>query len=441
MPRNWGGPSYPNAFVNFAHRPYNGRESAKSHVIDKEPDAGAARPVKTLKIVLNLGLAALLFWFLARYEQKMRTAAASRDSMSYWAAGKLLVHRQNPYSVADVQRLESGQGYAGKRPLMMRTPPWSVWMTLPEGVLNSYWAWVMWEALLLASLVTSMRISWRLYGDGPRPPKVFVLTGYIFAPVAACLAAGQVGMILLLGITAFFLLEKDHPFWAGAALLLPMAKPHIFMPIWLVLALWVLREKRWALLGGAAAAFLMANCIGLAFDPGIFGHYREMLHQQAIQNEFIPSLSGVIRALFFRRFFWVQFVPMGLGLLWSLWFYWKNRSMWNWPERGLTLLIACVLATPYSWMTDEVVVVPAILQGVLWLHRAKLGWGSRGVILIFVLLDSLLLLMLAARIPLTHASYFWSSVVWCCWYFYAKSFARPASEQQQSAPARAYTVG
>ena len=87
--------------------------------------------MRILKIVVNLSLGCVLVWFLATHEQKIRTAAAGRDSIQYWAAGKLLVHRQNPYSVQDVQTLESSQGYPEKRPLMLRTPPWSVWMTLP----------------------------------------------------------------------------------------------------------------------------------------------------------------------------------------------------------------------------------------------------------------------------------------------------------------------
>src|SRR5205823_10896923 len=107
-------------------------------------------------------------------------------------------------------------------------------------------------------------------------------------------------------------------------------------------------RKRLSLLAGVATAFLLACSIALASDPAIFQHYREMLHQQAIQNEFIPSLSGMIRVLFFRRFFWVQFVPMSLGLLWSAWFYWRNRTVWNWRRHGPALLIVSLLTTPYS---------------------------------------------------------------------------------------------
>jgi hypothetical protein len=382
--------------------------------------------MKTLKIVVNLALVCLLAWFLAAHEQKIRASVSGRDSIQYWAAGTLLVHSQNPYSVPSVLALERSQGYNSDRPLMLRTPPWSVWMVLPLGLLSAFWGWVAWLAILLGSLVISIRISWRMYGDRerPRPPNAFLLTGYLFAPVAACLVAGQMGMVLLLGIALFLLLEQDHPFLAGAALLIPLAKPHIFTLLWPILAVWIVTRKRWSLLGGFAAAFLLALSIAVALDPAIFQHYREMLQQQAIQHEFIPALSGMIRGIFFRRYFWVQFVPTGLGLLWSARFYWKNRQTWSWRGHGPALLVAALLTTPYSWMTDEVVLLPAILQGVVWVNRTKLKVTSQLVILLFVGLDLLLLLIVRAQVPPATGIYFWSSLVWFSWYWYAKGFSR-----------------
>jgi hypothetical protein len=202
-----------------------------------------------------------------------------------------------------------------------------------------------------------------------------------------------------------------------------MAKLHIFALLWPILAVWIIVRKRWSLLGGFTAAFLLANLIALAFDLAIFQHYREMLQQQAIQHEFIPALSGMIRGIFFRRFFWVQFVPTGLGLLWSAWYYWKNRQTWNWRHHGPALLVVSLLTTPYSWMTDEVVLLPAILQGVVWLNQAKLKVRSQLVILLFVCLDFLLLLIVKAQVAPATGIYFWSSLVWFSWYWYAKSFA------------------
>jgi len=379
--------------------------------------------MKTFRIVVNLALVGVLIWFLVAHEKTIRAGASKRDSIAYWAAGELLVHRQNPYSVPDVLELQRSQGYIGDKPLMMRPLPWSVWMFLPLGLLNVYWAWVVWTGILLASLVISVRICWRIYGDGTKTPAAFTLAAYLFAPVAGCLVGGAMGLVLLLGITLFLLLEKDRPFLAGAALLVPMAKPHIFALLWPILALWVVTRKKWPVLGGAAVALLLSTSVAIAFDPQIFQHYRQMMHQQAIQNEFIPALSGMIRVLFFRRFFWVQFLPLCLGFVWSARYYWENRLSWNWRVHGPAILVVSLLTTPYAWMTDEVVLLPAILQSVLWLNQAKLKVQSQLVILLLVCLNFLLLLILQAQVPPSTGIYFWSSLVWFSWYWYAKRFS------------------
>ena len=387
---------------------------------------------KPLKALVNLALLALLVWFLFSHKEKIRVSVSGRDSIAYWATGKLLVHLQNPYSQSTVLALEKGQGYRGEKPLMLRPLPWSTWMVLPLGLLNAYWAWVAWIAVLIASLVITIRVCWRMYGDGQSPPTVFLLAGYLFAPVAACLVAGQMGIVLLLGVVLFFLWEEEQPFLAGASLVIPFVKPHIFSLIWPILAVWVITRKKWSLLAGAVTALAFACLIALAFDPAIFQHYYEMLRQEGIQHQFIPALSGMLRLIFFRRLFWTQFVPLGLGLLWSAKYYWTNRKTWNWRQHGPALLVVAVLTTPYSWISDEVVVLPAILQGVVWMARVKLRARSQFVILLLVCLNLLVLVMVRFEVRPDTGMYFWSSLVWFSWYFYARRFR--GAPRLQNAP-------
>ena len=387
--------------------------------------------MKKFKLVLNICVGIGFIWFLVAHESTIRAGASKRDSIAYWAAGELLVHHQNPYSVPNALVLQRSQGYVGQKPLMMRPMPWSVWIFLPLGVLSVYWGWVVWTAILVACLVLSVRICWRLYGREPNPPAAFTLAAYLFAPVAGCLVGGAMGMVLLLGIALFLYLELDHPFWAGVALLIPMAKPHIFGLLWPILAVWVLTRRKWSILGGAATALAIASGLALTFDPQIFQHYRAMMHDQAIQNEFIPAFSGMMRALFFRRFFWVQFVPLALGFAWSAGYYWHNRQEWNWRAHGPAILVVSLLTTPYAWMTDEVVLLPAILQSVLWLHQEKLRVRSQLILLLFMCLNFLLLLILQAQVPPSTGIYFWSSLVWFGWYWYARSFSRSRKEARQ----------
>jgi hypothetical protein len=386
--------------------------------------------MKTLNLIIGLSLLAVLIWFLISHQQQIRSSVADRDSIAYWAAAKLLVHHQDPYAASSVLDLQQSQGYAADKPLVLRTPPWSLWMVLPLGLLDAYWAWVAWLAGLLAALILAMRISWRMYGDGPvRPPTVFLLAGYLFAPVPACLVAGQLGLVLLAGIVLFFFLEERHPFLAGALLLIPFAKPHLFSLLWPILAIWIATRRKWSMAAGFMLAFASACAIAWAFDPAVFWHYREMVRQASIQSEFIPALSGVVRLIFFRRFFWAQFLPLLAGLLWSARYYWKNRLAWSWKTHGSALLVVSVLTTPYAWMTDEAILLPAILQAVMWVYRRKasLTLQSQLAIFAFAGLDVLLLLVLRAKIPFSTGIYFWSSLVWAGWYGYAQRFRRSAA--------------
>lgn len=375
---------------------------------------------KVLKIAVAVILTALLGHVLATHSTAIRRNLAERDSIAYWTAGRLLIHHQNPYDVARVLELERQQGYGENKPLVLRTPPWSLFVILPLGFLNPFQAWTLWTSLSLASLLVAMRLCWKIYGDDTIPRNLFTLVGYSFAPVPACLVAGQMGLALLLGVVLFLWWERQHPFLAGATLILPFAKPHLLALFWFALFFWVVVRKRREIALGFAVALTAASGLALLFDPHVFEHYREMLYQASIGYEFIPALSGVLRLLFFRREFWVQFIPMVCGLVWWAWFLVRNRCAWNWRRHGPLLLVVSVLTTPYAWLTDEVVLLPAILQAAVWVYqtRATMKIGTRLALLTFILLDVLLLLILKSKIPFATGIYFWSSMVWFAWYVY-----------------------
>ena len=384
-------------------------------------------------MLVRVALAAILAYAFVSHWQYLHQNVGQRDSIQYWAAGRLFLHGQNPYDFDAVLELEKQQGYKENRPLVLRTPPWSLFMVLPLGLFDAFWAWALWTALSLGSLLLAMRLCWKMYGGSIVQRDVFWAVGYTFAPVPACLVAGQMGLVLLIGVVLFLWWEAEHPLAAGAALILPFAKPHLLVLFWVVVLLWVVaRNKRNTALG-FAIALAIVTATPWALHPTIFHDYRQMLHQASIGNEFIPALSGVLRLLFFRRWFWVQFIPMMLGLLWGLWFYFKNRSHWDWRRQGLPLMVVSVLTTPYSWLPDEVVLLPAVLWAavcILGLEKQhEMTLWTRLAIAIFAALDGLLLLILAAKIPFSGGIYFWSSLLWFAWYMYGQKHCRRRTSQ------------
>jgi hypothetical protein len=113
---------------------------------------------------------------------------------------------------------------------------------------------------------------------------------------------------------------------------------------------------------------------------------------------------------------------MSLGLIWCLRFFLRNSACWNWREHGPPLLVVSVLTTPYEWLSDETVLLPAVLQAAAFVYASRndLKIRTKLALIIFALLDLLLLLILKSKIPFSTGIYFWSSLVWFFWYFQAR---------------------
>jgi hypothetical protein len=88
-----------------------------------------------------------------------------------------------------------------------------------------------------------------------------------------------------------------------------------------------------------------------------------------------------------------------------------------------------LIQVPYAWLTDETVLLPAILQGVAFVYqtRANMKITTRLLLTVFALLDGLLLLILRFKIPFSTGIYFWSSLVCFLWYLYASRRAEVRS--------------
>src|SRR5689334_18333782 len=98
-----------------------------------------------IAVILTVGVT----YFVVLRSAEVRKNVAVRDSLAYWAAAQLLVTHQNPYDHAAVFELERSQGYGENRPLILRTPPWSLFMVLPLGWMSPFFAWVGWLLVLL----------------------------------------------------------------------------------------------------------------------------------------------------------------------------------------------------------------------------------------------------------------------------------------------------
>jgi len=376
--------------------------------------------------IVAAGFGAVITLYAATLTNKN---ASERDFISYWAAGRQLVQSVNPYDFGAIHRLEVAAGrLESEKTLMMRNLPLAIPYSWPLGFFEPKTALILWLIVLLCGMALSVWLIWILQG---RPNNRLHLFGLLFPPAIACLPTGQIGIFLLLGVALFLLFHKSRPAIAGAALLFCALKPHLFVPFGLVLIAWCITRRTYRILAGFLAAFVLDCGLIYLLDPGAWSQYSSMMDAGGALGEKIPELSAYFRFFISERAVWLQFLPQAIAVIWALWYFWKNRARWSWTDQGLIVLLVSAMCTPFGWLTDEAVLLPAVLLG---LYRASEAHRS---ILPIAVLAGTALIEVQAKVQLTSPYYLWTTPAWLAWYLYATGrFSARESQAQKELVAR-----
>jgi len=331
---------------------------------------------------------------------------ASKDYISYWSAGKLLIQHANPYSRPDVLALERTHGYSETRPLMMRNPPWALFLTVPLGFGNPAAGLVLWTLAAAGCIVAFIRLL-----KVPPEDRAFV---FLFAPSIAVFRIGQTSPFLLLGFSLFLYLHRRRPFLAGASLLLMAIKPHLFLVFWAVLLADSIYRRRLLVFAGLAAALAAGTTFAMCFNAHIWQHYFAMLRGSDLDSEFFPTTSMMFRLLIDPYAIWLLFLPSAVAIVWGLWFYTRNRLVWHWETHGMLLMLVTILVSPYSWFPDEIVLLPALAFAITFPQRRPRSLE----ILVVINLVAILVLMAGNR-SIVSTVYLWTPSAWLAWFLYA----------------------
>ena len=384
----------------------------------------AAPPTHSLsKKILQVAAACLLLAICAGILAAGMTSnsAANRDFISYWAAGQRIAHGADPYNGLAILKLEKSAGWQPNRPLIMRNPPFALFLTIPLGFVNAKTGAVLWSLAILLCLMTSLRLLRRMHGC---PNNRLHLLGYVFAPALACLLAGQTSAFVLLGLTFFLYFHRSRQFLSGAALLLCALKPHLFLPFGVVLLAWIGMSKAYRILAGATLALSVSCALSFLFDRSIYAQYSSMAGSTGIEGEFVPTLSELFRIAIRPEAAWLQFLPALLTSIWALWYFRRSSRYWDWSTHGSLLLMISVLVAPYAWLTDQVVLLPAILQVVY-----SYSDSSRDRPLIwFALVDGTALCEVLSGVQLDSVLFTWTAAAWLAWYLWAMHPSRNPSK-------------
>lgn len=363
-------------------------------------------------VVAAIAAVALSFVYVASKPE-------GKDFIAYWSAGQQLVKHQNPYSRNEVFALEQSVGLHSPKPLVMRNPPWTLFLVYPFGYMSPRVGLIFWMLGTLGTVTLCLRIF--------EVPASNRLLGFCFAPSYASIAVGQSSPLLLLGFTLFVQLRRPRPMLAGAAILFMLAKPHILLVLLPVILLDCVYRRSYRILAGAGAAVALASSLASIFNISIWGYYLAMLRASRIEDDFIPTAIGALSVLTFPHHPMLQFIPSAIALPWAIWFYWKNREQWDWRTDSLPLLVVTVLVSPYAWMTDEIVLLPALLLAVSSPLRARYTFA------IFMAVNTVVLAMLMQQVQLPSGAYAWTSIAWSAIFLYGRSAGGVSSTPNQAA--------
>ena len=376
--------------------------------------AGRLRPLSRLGIATVCGLAFGLVCTLFAFALVRHDGGQDCEYIVYWATSQQVVHHANPYDQGALFQLEQSKGLPTRRVYYMRNPPWALPLLYPFGLLEFRVGSALWTLLLLISLLASVRIAWKMYGASENHRQ---LLGYTFAPALIALLYRQTSLFALLGWVLFLRLHRSHPFIAGLALWLCTLKPHLFVPVAMVLLVWVVVNRKFAIFAGAGFALGLSCVIAAMLDPSAWTQYAAMVRTSGMNVEFIPCFSSVLRYSAHSHPMWVEFVPCIIATLWGLAYFWKRRSVWEWTEHGSMLSLVSILAAPYCWLYDQVLAIPALLQ-------AACRSTSRDLLLMLAFLSAVIEMALVGSAWL-HSDVFrltyWSTPAWILWYWRATS--------------------
>jgi len=270
------------------------------------------------------------------------------------------------------------------------SPPPLAWLVTPLVLLPFGVALVIWTVLLLAAL------GWTWYLVAPsgglaKFAHLALLLGVF--PVAFGVMVGQPGALVAAAVaTAWWLMRREHPVWAGLALSLVVLKPQMafLVPICLLVSGHARTFGAWF-----AASLVIGLVALLLLGPDGVARYRDLLAQTQTPAWDITrrySISGPIGLGPLLNM--TQVVVVAIAVIAA----WRHRH--DGPEIPIAVgIVGSLLATPYLGFQDFVMLVVA---GWLVVRAGANAWQVALLVVGYALLQ-FVIVVLALPILLAEA--------------------------------------
>ena len=336
------------------------------------------------------------------------------DSVEYWAAARLALHHQNPYNAAAMLGMEQRGGYTRRSTLEMWNPPWILPFIAPLAFFSYALAQKLWLLLGCGCVALSIHLLWKLYGQAKLPSPAAGLAIAIYTPLLLDLAIGQIGPLMLLGVSCFLWFESRRRYaLAGASLVLMALKPHLFFLVWIALIFWTLQQKRPQIVLSFFTTSIAISGITFAISPNVFRQYWNFWRHNPVRwNEF-PTLAGVLSNSIDNHGIVLALMPAALGVAWLLGHWIRLRNQWAWQRQLPGLLVVSLTTSPYAWPFDGIILLPTLVEA----FRSGQKSGRLALATLYVATNIAIVFLVAAGKTLFW--YSWVTPVWLLLYFWS----------------------
>ena len=349
------------------------------------------------------------------------------DYRAYWSAARVLINQSNPYDRVQLLAMEQASGYSGSLPIMVWYPPWAFAIILPFAFLLFPVSTIMWLVLNVFLAFSCGAVLWHeLAPQDDRRYWLGMIFAFVYMPTFQMLRIGQISLWLLAGITGFLVaVRRKREGLAGAFLVLLTIKPHISFLFLLAVAWWIVRERRWrVLLGGAAA--LGAACAMVGFiSPAVFGQYLRPTAGSPLYYR-TTTLGSWLLTVFGTEHYWLQYLPSVVGFILFVGWALRRKGVWDWPRLVPGLLLASTICAAFGWIHDTVTLLPVV---VVLLARLRLLSSGQRVLLVSLYVLTQLGMLLLNQYGIDASYYYWYPLVLAGLYAWQQWMIRLISHQ------------
>lgn len=295
------------------------------------------------------------------------------DFPAYWSASYLLARGENFGDPARLLEIEQTlTTWPETYPMLTWNPPWLLVLLLPYTLVpfeRAVWWWMLTNIALVS--ISAMAL-WKMRAVSmlARRATLWALVfAFAFSPTLTALIAGQVNILVLVGITGYlFFRQRQQYGWAGILLALTMVKPHlVYLTVPLVLYVeW--QQRRWRVLGGFFGTLSALTLLVFFRRPTFLLEYATAVEGGRLFEYATPTIGGILALLLgWDGCKWIGVVILPL----ALWYAHRVKTFTVPNLVDVTLLVS-VATAPFGWSYDFVVLLVPLVTILILLSEGTL---------------------------------------------------------------------